>query len=460
MDDRAVTYNNLNLSDPEALFAHLHNVCIEDGNIEELRSCLHSLVLIPREFSHVWETAKMALDKTARFVNDELDKFADDPTGDQATQKCDDYYQYLIDHVEARNSDLDPATKLREAEKQLEELQMLRKEYGQAERDIQQRNDKIEELEEEGEELKEEVEMLRLAIEKYETDQLNLREENEEWQRKFRTTKESLEKFKQETEISAKKKLEDLQSRDRMLKRRGTELEILKKELDQAKLTLEREREVSSSRSISMSMSPRVASPPAKEVEPELPPELMKYWRMLKNRVPKNAVLNRMTQDKVDHSHLEQIENHLNGKPKPAETLSARKSVSFQAKKTAAEKKEEAKNEIPKELKKYHMMLTKMKIPPSAVQNKMKMDGIDPARICEIDGSGGAKKMEIPEELKKYHKMLTKMKIPASAVQNKMKMDGIDPARICEIDGSGGAKKMEIPEELKKYHKMLTKMKI
>ena len=94
------------------------------------------------------------------------------------------------------------------------------------------------------------------------------------------------------------------------------------------------------------------------------------------------------------------------------------------------------KKEIPDDLKKYHKMLTKMRIPASAVQNKMRMDGIDPARICEIDGSGGAKKKEIPEELKKYHKMLTKMKIPASAVKNKMRMDGIDPARICEIDGS------------------------
>ena len=51
----------------------------------------------------------------------------------------------------------------------------------------------------------------------------------------------------------------------------------------------------------------------------------------------------------------------------------------------------------------------------------MKMDGIDPSRICEIDGSGGKKAVEIPEDLKKYHRMLTNMKIPASAVQNKMK---------------------------------------
>merc|ERR1719483_1352636 len=166
-----------------------------------------------------------------------------------------------------------------------------------------------------------------------------------------------------------------------------------------------------------------------------------------------------MTQDKVDHSHLEEIENHLNGHPKLAQVRSASKSVSFREQPQPAEKKGEAKIEIPKELKKYHMMLTKMKIPPHAVKNKMKMDGIDPSWICEIDGSGGKKEVKIPDDLKKYHKMLTKMRIPASAVQNKMRMDGIDPSRICEIDGSGGPKK-EIPDDLKKYHKMLTKMRI
>ena len=108
---------------------------------------------------------------------------------------------------------------------------------------------------------------------------------------------------------------------------------------------------MSISRSLSLSLSPTgsgQASKPLPAVEPELPPELMKYWRMLKNKVPKNAILNKMTQDKVDHSHLEEIENHLNGHPKLAQTRSASKSVSFREQPQPAEKKGEAKIEIPK----------------------------------------------------------------------------------------------------------------
>merc|ERR1711879_301460 len=117
-------------------------------------------------------------------------------------------------------------------------------------------------------------------------------------------------------------------------------------------------------------------------------------------------------------------------------------------------------------------MLKVVKIPEHVVINKMKVDGVDPARISEINGDSkpnSEKKTstvtkEIPEELQKYHRMLNIMKIPVNVVVNRMKVEGVDPSRIREIDESQASENEsksesenegEIPEELKKYHEMI-----
>eukprot|EP00494_Astrolonche_serrata_P004997 UN05012 len=143
--------------------------------------------------------------------------------------------------------------------------------------------------------------------------------------------------------------------------------------------------------------------------------------------------------------------------------------------------------ELAEDLKKYHRM-TKMKIPPHAIQNKMKQDGIDPGRYAEIEsfingasaptgptGGGHPPAKRVPEppkladDLQKYLRMV-RMKIPRNAVENRMQTDGIDRARYQEIEDFMNGKSAapappkpapapELAADLKKYHRMV-KMKI
>jgi len=189
----------------------------------------------------------------------------------------------------------------------------------------------------------------------------------------------------------------------------------------------------------------------APEKKPDVPDDLKKYAKMLKIGMPKVSVINKMRMDGVDPKRLGEIDG--TAKPKPPSTEST-------------EKKKVA---IPEELKKYHKMLTLMKVPQHVVENKMKMEGVNPERIWEINGKTkpGAEKVvnTVPKELEKYHKMLNKMGMPAHVVQNRMRIEGIDPKRISEIDGSATVKKAapkadDVPKELKKYWMMLIKMKV
>eukprot|EP00494_Astrolonche_serrata_P031419 UN31688 len=160
---------------------------------------------------------------------------------------------------------------------------------------------------------------------------------------------------------------------------------------------------------------------------------------MLKCRVPKQSILNKMKQDGIDPARFPELE----GKPKKGVTFSPVAAVPVTLSKPSSDNNSSNNNdnkpkEIPKELKKYARML-KMNIPKNAVQNKMKQDGLDPSRICEIDGtppkpaappaaSNPQEPAPIPKELQKYAKML-KMRLPPHVIKNKMKIDGIDPNR-------------------------------
>ena len=101
---------------------------------------------------------------------------------------------------------------------------------------------------------------------------------------------------------------------------------------------------------------------------------------------------------------------------------------------------------------KYFKML-KMRIPPGAVKNKMKQDGLDPS-ILDLGGdamepsaaSSAAPKttgVKLADSKKygKYFKML-KMGIPPGAVKNKMTQDGVDPA---QLDRGGDAMELTPP---------------
>ena len=51
--------------------------------------------------------------------------------------------------------------------------------------------------------------------------------------------------------------------------------------------------------------------PSLKAAKPELPKELKKYYSMLKVHVPEQSVINKMRQDKIDPSRLEEIKTYI-----------------------------------------------------------------------------------------------------------------------------------------------------
>ena len=101
---------------------------------------------------------------------------------------------------------------------------------------------------------------------------------------------------------------------------------------------------------------------------------------------------------------------------------------------TPAQRASEALSEAPivwgNALAKYERML-KMGLPRGAVEQKMRIEGLDPGLL---DGEGGA--AIAPDEatsaaLAKYYRML-KMGLPRGAVEQKMRLEGLDPRLLNE----------------------------
>jgi len=163
-------------------------------------------------------------------------------------------------------------------------------------------------------------------------------------------------------------------------------------------------------------------------------PKYMKYFKMLKVGLPKEAVQAKMQQENVDPSMLD----------KPADEKIPLNAVVVPEKKKEEEGKKVAIREHPK-YEKYFKML-KVGLPVPVVKNKMVAEGVDPsfidkdpnemipledAKMDEKENDKEVKKVPISEHPKyeKYFKML-KVGLPIPVVKNKMQLEGVDPSFI------------------------------
>merc|ERR1712129_334356 len=133
-----------------------------------------------------------------------------------------------------------------------------------------------------------------------------------------------------------------------------------------------------------------------------------KYAKMKKMGMNDNLIRNRMKMDGVSKADQEAFFNPNAGK---------------------AKEKEKKANPA---LAKYERM-RKMGMPTHAIVNKMKLDGISAEDIAEFENPGSGKKKkkvkEVDPRLAKYDRM-QKMGMPIHAIENKMRLDGIEQSVI------------------------------
>uniref|UniRef100_H3H664 FH2 domain-containing protein n=3 Tax=Phytophthora ramorum TaxID=164328 RepID=H3H664_PHYRM len=157
-------------------------------------------------------------------------------------------------------------------------------------------------------------------------------------------------------------------------------------------------------------------------------PTYQKYFTMLKVGLPAPVVKHKMQSENVDPTILDMDPN----KPlpeTPAPALDAEAEAAYQAQL----KEYEARHG------KYSQMV-KVGLPPSVVEHKMRMDGVDPAWLQgppKRPEPKPAAASEISEEervahRKKYHKyfQMLRMGLPRGAVEQKMRLAGLDPAEL------------------------------
>ncbi|KAK1940668.1 Formin-like protein 20 [Phytophthora citrophthora] len=160
-------------------------------------------------------------------------------------------------------------------------------------------------------------------------------------------------------------------------------------------------------------------------------PTYQKYFKMLKVGLPAPVVKHKMQSENVDPAVLDMDPNKpLPEAPVPA--LDAEAEAAYQAQL----KEYEAKHG-------KYLQMVKVGLPPAVVEHKMRMDNVDPAWLQGPPKRPEPKTpvvvAEITEEervahRKKYHKyfQMLRLGLPRGAVEQKMRMAGIDPA---ELDG-------------------------
>ncbi|GMF20416.1 unnamed protein product [Phytophthora fragariaefolia] len=157
-------------------------------------------------------------------------------------------------------------------------------------------------------------------------------------------------------------------------------------------------------------------------------PTYQKYFKMLKVGLPPPVVKHKMQSENVDPAVLDMDPN----KPlpeSPAPALDKEAEAAYQAQL----KEYEAKHG-------KYLQMVKVGLPPAVVEHKMRMDGVDPAWLKgppqrpEPKPAAGS---DITEEeraahRKKYHKyfQMLRMGLPRGAVEQKMRMAGLDPAEL------------------------------
>ncbi|GMF21956.1 unnamed protein product [Phytophthora lilii] len=157
-------------------------------------------------------------------------------------------------------------------------------------------------------------------------------------------------------------------------------------------------------------------------------PTYQKYFKMLKVGLPAPVVKHKMQSENVDPAILDMDPN----KPLPAApalALDEEAEAAYQAQL----KEYEAKHG-------KYLQMVKVGLPPAVVEHKMRMDGVDPAWLQgppKRQEPKAATGSEITEEeraahRKKYHKyfQMLRMGLPRGAVEQKMRMAGLDPAEL------------------------------
>ena len=185
-----------------------------------------------------------------------------------------------------------------------------------------------------------------------------------------------------------------------------------------------------SSPAMSVAVTP---SPPADAA-------LDKYRKMIKFKMPKHSILNRMRQDGIDRAIMEQFEENevLPG----GNSVAAPPSSSNEPKQSEQEQKDKEKESQSMEdgLGKYRKM-KKLKMPSASIANRMRQDGVDKAVIARFEEKGEfvvspsstSKTPTLSKEdekaLSKYMKM-QRMNMPKQSIINRMRQDQVSPELV------------------------------
>lgn len=183
-------------------------------------------------------------------------------------------------------------------------------------------------------------------------------------------------------------------------------------------------------------------------------PEFQQYFKMLKIGHPREVVKHKMQRDGKDPSILDC--DPTKPLPKPSTPASSEGSED-----------EDIEAEYQAQLKEYnekhgkYTQMLKVGLPPTVVQHKMRMDGVDPSWLngppkrrshASQTVSAAPTEAEIEAHKQKYDKFfkMLRMGLPRGAVEQKMRMAGVDPK---ELDGprrpssSAGASTAATPQK-------------
>ena len=169
--------------------------------------------------------------------------------------------------------------------------------------------------------------------------------------------------------------------------------------------------------------------PPSVSISSEDESTLSKYRKMLKMHVPPQSVENKMKMESIDQKLIDVLFS--SPPPPPSVEAPPPLHIPTEDESTPAATVAELSSEDEAKLTKYRKML-KMHVPPQAVENKMNQEGIEQKLIAALFPPSPAAAVAVAElssedeaKLTKYRKML-KMHVPPQAVENKMRQEGIE----------------------------------
>ncbi|CAI5736734.1 unnamed protein product [Hyaloperonospora brassicae] len=159
-------------------------------------------------------------------------------------------------------------------------------------------------------------------------------------------------------------------------------------------------------------------------------PAYQKYFKMLAVGLPSAVVKHKMQSESVDPAILDMDPSRPLPKAVSGPVLDEKAEMAYQAQLKEYESKHG----------KYSQMV-KVGLPAAVVEHKMRMDGVDPSWLHgppkRPEPKAAAAELEVTEEMRaahrqKYHKyfQMLRMGLPRGAVEQKMRMAGLDPASL------------------------------